>query len=292
MSETPVEQPAAATPEVPSDDGDAELELSPEEQQLPKGVQNRKAFVRMIRRRLRRQRDAVIFLTGERGVGKSMLSIQLGKEICERFEIPKDVLFDPSLQRLYELVFDSKPHSAFVIDECIRIAFSRQAMTARNQQLVELVALTRYKFHCLLMNIPLFANADSSLRGMATFWIHIPARGYAVIFAPSKDPFSRDPFSFRVSSEIIAKNIGDTHLATARLNDLLDAFRECPSFVGWFTFDDLPEADKAVYNANKKPYELRQTLEEKKEQRREDRRLSTSSDYTPGKRKSKRDYVV
>ncbi len=264
-----------------------ERELSPEE----RGTRRRKWFARQIRKRLRNQKDAIIVITGERGSGKSMLSLQLGKDINPNFKIDEHVLFDPKLEQLHELVFKEKPQSVFVVDEAIRLAHSRQAMTARNIQIVEMVALIRYKTNCIIWNIPLFSSLDSALRNMTTFWVHVVARGRAVIFKGDPDPFSFDPYHFRQSSEILHNALGN-NMALANMNELMNALREVPSYIGWLAFDDLPEADKTVYVASKKPYELHKTLEEKREQRKEDRRLSTSSDYEPGKRKSKRDYVV
>lgn len=299
MSETPVEQQAAATPKAPSDD-DVESELSPEELKLPQGLQNQKTLARQIRKRLRNDKDAVVIVSGERGNGKSVLAMELAREINPNFDVSKHLLYDPDVKQLYDLVYNSPPYSVFVVDEAIRLAHSRTAMSLQNILLVELISLCRFKNHCIIFCLPLMGSIDSAVRSMCTFWLHVLRRGTAVIFKPDPNPFISDVFAMRQSSDILRAACGNEHLSLASLNELMNGLRDTPAWIGWLSFPDIDPETKAKYQAGKKPYQLRLTRvqehEQRMQQKLEEKTRARADEYeskpSERKRRGKREYAV
>lgn len=211
-----------------------------------------KQIVRACRERLKNRFDVAIAITGDEGVGKSHLAIQLCMGLDAKFEMMRNVLFDPDLPTLNKLVNELPLYSGIVVDETIRIGYKRNWASQGNRDLNILYAVCRKQYKASFFCIPRFTQLDSDLQKRMLLWIHIPVRGYAVIFKKENNPFSPDVWN-------IADNYKKMHLTgwvlTGVKQDLaffLNRMRRTPNFVGVLRFNALPlELEEQYLNLTK-----------------------------------------
>jgi hypothetical protein len=107
-----------------------------------------KRFGEYISERLRKDWDVVIAITGEEGVGKSTIMIELGKLIDKKFSLKRNVSFIPKANELAKQFQDIPEYSFLGVDEAIRALHKFDWMTNVQQTLLKLYATERYQHKC------------------------------------------------------------------------------------------------------------------------------------------------
>lgn len=235
-----------------------EEELSPEEEALREGEKNRLRLVKALRKRLRNDKDAVVVVTGERGIGKSVCSWVLSKEIDKNAKIDKNVLFDPQVSKLKDIIYGFPKFSATSVDELIRIGYRRNWFKQGNKLLVELYNLCRYQNQASILCIPNFNDIDSDLQDLVTFWVFVVNRGVCVVFRSDKNPFTSDKWHMRDNEKLLRDEFKGKPLHYFTDSEFIRALERVPNFVCWFTFPDFTLEEKAAYKQLKVPYEVRE----------------------------------
>jgi len=240
--------------------------LSEEEKALSKGELNRRRVVRSLRARLRNDKDAIVVITGERGIGKTVLAHCLAKGVDHSFDMRSHTLFDPEVAHLKDILYGFKKYSATVVDELIRIGYRRNWASVGNKLLIELYNLCRYQNQASFLCIPNFNDIDKDLQDNVTLWIHVVDRGFAVAFCSDENPFVADKWHLRENEKLMQVAHKGRRMHEWTLNQKIDVFRfRVPNFVVWFTFPDFTEEEKALYKTLKVPYEMKPGVDRKVE---------------------------
>jgi hypothetical protein len=226
--------------------------------EISKGERNLDKLCAGARRRLRNDKDVVTTITGDEGLGKSVLEIKLCKKIDPKFRLDRNVLFNPSLEALHKLMYDLPPESAIGIDELIRIGYTRNWQMKANKLLNELYALCRFQRKASFFCIPRFNMVDSDLRRRSLFWIHVIDRGLAVVCRKDKNQFTSDPWHLKANEKILNDYFKNKPIHLFKDEDYLKAIKRSPNYVGFLTFKDFTPEEKVEYTALKKPFELTQ----------------------------------
>lgn len=104
---------------------------------------------------------------------------------------------------VYNLIHEIKPFSPIIPDEGVRFMMSEDWNVKENKQMKKLFAQMRTKRLLVFANIPKFEWVDKKYRNdMATFWIRILKRGFALLLQPDlgeKD----DPWDIKLFKETL-----------------------------------------------------------------------------------------
>lgn len=129
-----------------------------------------------ISKRLKRDYDHFLVISGYEGEGKSTLGIQLGSYIDPEFS--QDKICYTATQFLNALVKVPKG-SCILIDEGGQNLFSREAMTLTNRMLIKSFMVMRQRNLCVIICIPNFHLLDSYIRlHRVNTLIHLRRRGF------------------------------------------------------------------------------------------------------------------
>jgi ribosomal protein S13 len=254
----PTDNLLAALDLTPKFEVEQEVELTPEEELLSNGTKNRLLLVRRLRKRLRNDKDAIVVLTGERGIGKTVCAHCLARGVSEKFDMRSHTLFDPEVERLKDIIYKFPKYSATVVDELIRIGYRRNWASVGNKLLIELYNLCRYQNQTSFLCIPNFNDIDKDLQDNVTLWVHVVDRGTAVVFKSDQNPFVADKWHLRENEKLIQGEDRGLSMNKWGLNDKLNVFEhKIPNFYTWFGFPDFTPEEKVLYKALKVPYEMK-----------------------------------
>jgi adenylylsulfate kinase-like enzyme len=140
----------------------------------------------------KKDRDFVLVVDGEEGSGKSVLSMQLAKELDPNFTLD-NICFnaDQFLQRLKS----APKFSCIVLDEAFSSANSRSALTEVNRSLIGVATEMRQQNLFVIIVIPSFFDLDRYFalwRCRALFHVYFKedgARGSYVIFPKTQKKY-------------------------------------------------------------------------------------------------------
>jgi len=251
------------------DDAEESVE---DEEGTPEPASSLGKLGRASRSRIARKKDVVICITGDEGEGKTTLAIKAGKEIDKKFDLKRNVLFDPSVSSLHEMIYGLPVGAAIVIDELMRIGYARNWATKENKFLNELYVLSRFQRKASIFCIPRFGLIDKDLRPRILFWIHVIERGVAVIMRRDKNQFAKDVWHFTDNDKMLRALFHNKPIHEFGINDYVNAVSRSPNFVDVITFDAMTEEEERQYDDLKKPYEL------KLKEAEDDPRLKKASD--------------
>jgi len=157
---------------------------------------NVKRFARIVRSVQDSHNDCIIAITGFRGVGKSVLMRQIGKELklCD-YDMNKYHIY--SRKELVDNLEKLEKKDILCVDEAINTIFKREFQKKNQIQIIKMFNTYRDKFFTVFLLVPLFWDLDSSVRNsmMIKFWIFCYKKGRAVIFTHNHNPATTDPFN-------------------------------------------------------------------------------------------------
>ena len=161
-------------------------------------------FVDVLKRRVKKDWDAVVGITGEEGSSKSTLAswlVYLGciddgkteEEACQKFV--DYTIFSPNKNRVQEQITKSERYSIINADEAIKILYKQNWATPIQKFLNMFYALCRQENKISVLCMPRFLDFNEFFRNhRIKFWIHVVDRGVAVIFERDWFPTSSDPW--------------------------------------------------------------------------------------------------
>lgn len=170
---------------------------------MDKQLQNLHDLARAIKTVLRSDRDFVLCLSGSTGEGKSTLSLHVAQLVDENFSISNNITF--SRQETIERIKTLPKYSCVVVDEAINLLFRRDFAKREQKDLLKLLDMCRDRNLCLIFNIPQAWSLDSHILNRVRCWIYVYKRGSALVFQPSENPFSRDPWNRALNELLVRK---------------------------------------------------------------------------------------
>jgi hypothetical protein len=142
-----------------------------------------------------------------------------------------------------------------VADEAIRGMYKMDFMSIQGREIVKVFSQIGMKNDMFLFNIPRFWDLLENLRNhRVKFWIHIVARGYAVVFLPDENPYISDPWNRAENEKMIS--FGDRIKKTRKKRlislfdeplDVIDLYQKCSNYMDWFKFKPMPDKLFAPY---------------------------------------------
>jgi hypothetical protein len=164
-------------------------------------------FLKLLIERSDNNKDAVIAVCGERGMGKSSFAIVCAlilRQLGMSFEM-ENIFYGTHDLRPAVMKMTTSRRTIFVFDEMIDFAFSHDAMSMLNKNISKLLTKNRKMNNIYFLCIPRFKNLDSTIRtGIINFWIEVFWKSnakekdkqfaYAQFFRMDKNVCSDDPW--------------------------------------------------------------------------------------------------
>ena len=230
----------------------ADTERIPLQYDWPSLNKNLKHLAIFIRKRLRKDWDLVICITGEEGCGKSTLGMLIGAITDKRFNLKDNVAFLPDEKQIVKEYTKLKKYQCYVIDEAIRALYKMSFMTSMTQTLVRMWATERYQNKCTVLILPRFKDLTENFRNhRVKLWIHVISRGIAVVYTRDDDPHTKDPWNFEFAYKYKIRAGKKQPVATMSLEKRLFIESRMKNYLFHFDFPDLPEDFKQVYQNHK-----------------------------------------
>jgi hypothetical protein len=208
-------------------------------------------FAELVNERLNNDYDLVVAITGEEGIGKSTLAIQLGLRIDKDFDLVKNIAYLPDEREIEDKFHNLQPRQCFVIDEAIRVFYKLRWMDKFQIRLNQMYMTERWQNKCTLLLIPRFTDLNEAFRNhRVNVWIHVIDRGVALVFKKiSENIFSSDPWKMKENDKLLDKYLIKTKkLFGVELNEYIEFLsKNTPNFVTALEFDDLDEDIKYKY---------------------------------------------
>ena len=235
-------------------------------------------LAKYILKRLNKDWDCVIAVTGMEGVGKSTLAYLLGQAINGKiFDLKQHVLFYPKFDVVNDKYEHSPKHSAFVWDEAITLLYKLNWATKKSKSLNEAFAINRALNMATILCIPRFTDLNEFFRNhRVALWIHVVGRGKAVVTSKDWSRFSRDCWHFKDNDKYMAKKQRQKSMSAFSINEKLRLESDTIGFEAYLNFDPLPEDEAEEYKKYKN--ELRVKLSTEKTQEKTDDRKAMCFD--------------
>lgn len=153
-----------------------------------------------IRKDLRKDWDALIIIDGKERSGKSTLMLKLARLIDPDFKLTNIVYRHGNL---VDKIYSLPPYSVVVHDELGLDAFTRDAMSRTNKELVKAMMVCGDQNKCLIACMPNYWWLDTYLRDHRTsLWIRVTSveymgnriRGFAKFRTPMENEWGGTPF--------------------------------------------------------------------------------------------------
>jgi hypothetical protein len=208
-------------------------------------------FAELVNERLNNDYDLVVAITGEEGVGKSTLAIQLGLKIDKDFDLVKNIAYLPDEKEIEDKFHNLQSKQCFIIDEAIRVFYKLRWMDKFQIRLNQMYMTERWQNKCTFLLIPRFTDLNEAFRNhRVNVWIHVIDRGIALVFKKiSENIFSTDPWKMKENEKLLDKYLVKTKkLFGVDLNEYIEFLsKNTPNFVTAIEFEDLPEDVKNQY---------------------------------------------
>lgn len=213
-------------------------------------------FAKILKQRTEMKADAVLIVDGMPGCGKTTLQILVSWEIDKpNFSIKRNVVFDPNPMTTKEVITNLPPGTPVCLDEGMRLANARRAMTGTNMFLGEYFSINRKDFKIIFICAPSIQQIDTSIRNQrAIFWVHVIKRGVALIFRRSLVPADGDPFGIgdkgNAIKKVLRKEYPNRRMIELSTEEMVRALaKNMDNFAFVMRFPAMPAALEAEYEA-------------------------------------------
>jgi hypothetical protein len=220
-----------------------------------------KEFVSILKRRVHKDWDAVVGITGEEGSSKSTLASWLVYEGClfeglsEEEALKKFVeytIFSPNQDRVQEQITQSERYSIINADEAIKILYKQNWASPIQKFLNMFYALCRQENKISVLCMPRFLDFNEFFRNhRIKFWVHVLDRGVAVIMEKDWFPSSDDPWFLKDAMKMNTTLYARKKTADFNVDEKIRVLSRLKNFVGVIHFEDLPNKVKKVYRDGK-----------------------------------------
>jgi len=209
---------------------------------------NLRFLISTIRKRLRKDWDLVMAISGEEGCGKSTLGILVGALIDKRFNMVDNLALLPDEKEIVREYTKLKRYQCYVIDEAIRALYKMSFMSRMTQTLVRMWATERFQNKGTILIIPRFKDLTENFRNhRVKLWIHVLARGTAVAYVRDDDPHTFDPWHFKEAQNYKKLASKKKPIASMSVEQRVRIESKMKNYLFTFSFPDLPEDVKKVY---------------------------------------------
>jgi septin family protein len=210
---------------------------------------NLRYLVYFIRRRLRKDWDIVIAISGEEGSGKSTFGILLSSLIDKKWNLLDNMALIPDEKEVVREYCKLNKYQCYMIDEAVRAFYKMNFMTTMTQTLVKMWATERYQNKATLLLIPRFTDLVENFRNhRVKLWIHIIARGKGIAYIRDDDPHNNDPWSIDYARNLKKKWNKKKNLSLLTVEERIEIEKRLPNFLFAFDFPDLDPEFKKLYN--------------------------------------------
>lgn len=206
-------------------------------------------FAENIKKRLRKDWDCIIVITGESGKGKSVFATELSILIDDKYQLDKNISFIPEHGDELETKFKERNnYEVLHCDEAVRSLHKHNWQDRIQQNLIKFYDTNRYKNVCTLLLVPRFFSLSEHFRAFKTsFWIDIIERGRAIVYAKIQDKDADDVWHIKENQKVKAKHFGYKKITEIEIKDRLDVERRLPNYVMDLSFPDLDPQTKEEY---------------------------------------------
>lgn len=169
-------EPTRDPPNVPVDEHERALE------------EHGNAWLRTVLSRQLSNLDTLLAITGEEGVGKSTLALQLAYRFDDSLSTDQIHFDAPS----FLADGGNRPSgSTIILDEAFEGAFNRRSMSHESVGFVQFLGEARALEHTMIVCFPRWANLDDYLANhRVAYRIRVPSRGTAKVYEMKTNPFA------------------------------------------------------------------------------------------------------
>ena len=225
---------------------EGKLKMSPRQRE---GLYNLKLFVKhCIRKRIRQDFDSVIAITGENGTGKSVLAIYMSLLADPKYRLDKNCLYIPDENEFTNTFNKMHKYEVIHVDEAAR-SMHKHKWSSNLQQKINLLydVEARKKQIATILILPRFTDLNEKFRNFRVrYWIHVMARGWAIIQERDADKDLDDPWHMKEYFKLKAKKTTGRSLNTQE-NILIEEKICARNFVGTLWFPDIIPTLKTEY---------------------------------------------
>jgi len=140
--------------------------------------------------------DCLIGVSGIKGIGKSTLSGQIGIRFVERYFKEKfswEKYTAYTIDQIFQKIDILPEYSVILGDEAVNFALGEDWMRRNSKKLKKVFTKVRDRHFVFFFNIPDIWWLDKKYReGMMNFWLHIAAKGTAMLSLPNIAPGIED----------------------------------------------------------------------------------------------------
>lgn len=209
-------------------------------------------FLEGLALRTQENKDAVVCVSGERGLGKTafaLVSSIVLRKMKVKFDFSNVFYGAGNTRQAIRKVINSEG-TAFVFDEMIDVAYSRDAMTSMNKNIAKILTKARKLNNIYFFCIPRFKNLDSTLRNdVVHYWaemlyqskntVRSKRHATAALFRKDRNPVAEDPWGMS-ATKYIKKRVYTSQ-------DQTKLVKRLRSFVCFMKFPPLPYSIEAEY---------------------------------------------
>jgi len=221
-------------------------------------------FVHILKKRVKKDWDAVVAITGEEGSSKSTLASWFVYEGCIQDGLSEEealkkfieyTIFSPSKKRVQEQITKSERYAIINADEAIKILYKQNWATPIQKFLNMFYALCRQENKISVLCMPRFLDFNEFFRNhRIKFWIHVVDRGVGVIFEKDWFPSSADPWFLKDSQKINFNLYSRRKTGDFNTEQKIQALSRLKNFIGVIRFEDLNNKLKKIYKEGKAVY--------------------------------------
>ena len=205
-------------------------------------------FTQSIMERVRHEWDAIIIVSGERGVGKTTCMQTFGFEMDNKFDQSKNISYIPTEQDIIDRFNSLAAYQVLGIDEAMEIMYKQDFMKGFQKTLIKMYGRERKQFKITIMCIPAFADLTKTFRNtFVKYWIYIAERGHGVILCKPQTPYSDDAWNLKSLDKQFTEVIMKHKVTNISPQMIIDSLKKTPYFLEEFWFDDLPKDKKELY---------------------------------------------
>lgn len=187
--------------------------------------------------------DCIIFIEGNRGLGKSTLAFKLlsGLGIQHKFSPRRDIVYsrEDVLKHLA-----TKINGAIFADEMVNVAYKREFYQQDQILLLKGFDMYRDSRNVFIGCIPKFTDLDTKIQKVCKLRITVVKRGIAIIQLKLKRINSSDPWDVRNNERIEA--------SWSKGGDFKPKYSQLTTFRGILKFGDLTPQQREEYESIKK----------------------------------------
>lgn len=225
-------------------------------------------IINLLAKRIERNYDNVIAITGFEGTGKSTLSIieahKLSRRLNMPFSLEGNVIYNPTYESIIHSLTTKPKRSTVIVDEAIKTMYNRNWSGKAQKELNAIFTTIRKRNLSVFLNIPSFDELDSFFKNYRVYvWQHILKRGRATLMIKDTNPLNPDPFNTKLAKKLIDQYITgrDRFNATSIANLFADRL---PNYITSFKFGKLSARTEARYDSLAQKFNVEVPAQQKK----------------------------